>query len=151
MLLQHVYIDTYGLEGVSPEFANFMSTRFSVERINFLIAAAVLTVATFRENLIGAAEIVRPARCPLNRLSGTESSKLYVLERFCGQGVGYALLRCVEALAAADGDPQLWLEVWSRNPRAVAFYERQGYRALGTVPFRMEVNCYENLVLAKAL
>ena len=152
-LFQHVYIDTYGTEGITTEFANFMSRRFAPERIEGLIAAdpGLLTVATYKDHIIGAAEMIRDATSPVGDVRAPELSKLYVLERFCGKGVGYGLLREVERRAREQAATQLWLEVYALNPRAIAFYKRQGYRDIGQNWFQMEVNRYENRVMLKDL
>jgi ribosomal protein S18 acetylase RimI-like enzyme len=33
------------------------------------------------------------------------------------------------------GGRTLWLSVWERNPRAIAFYEKTGFRNAGTKDF----------------
>jgi ribosomal protein S18 acetylase RimI-like enzyme len=45
---------------------------------------------------------------------------------FRSQGVGSALMADAERQAGGD---ELWLEVWTVNERAVAFYERLGFAA----------------------
>lgn len=55
-----------------------------------------------------------------------ELSALYVRATHWGDGVGYALLR------EAIGDRAAYLWVLAGNERAIAFYERQGFRLDGT-------------------
>ena len=45
-----------------------------------------------------------------------------------GQGVGTALLRAIEAYAASQDLQRVRLDVVDTNPRARAFYEREGFR-----------------------
>jgi len=52
------------------------------------------------------------------------------LKRPGSQGVGAALLHHLEAQARALGYQALWLETRAVNARALAFYERQGYRRM---------------------
>ncbi|MBW7981017.1 N-acetyltransferase [Enterobacillus tribolii] len=47
---------------------------------------------------------------------------LFVDEAFFGTGAGYRLMQQAKALY-----PRLWLEVYRRNHRAMAFYLRQGF------------------------
>ena len=37
--------------------------------------------------------------------------------------------------AVALGGQQMWLSVWERNPRAIAFYGKCGFRLVGTKDF----------------
>ena len=57
---------------------------------------------------------------------GTELRVLYVRAPWWGTGIGHALLE----LALADRAAFLW--VLASNGRAIAFYERQGFRLDGT-------------------
>ncbi|MBK6819108.1 MAG: hypothetical protein IPG85_05695 [Bacteroidetes bacterium] len=54
-----VYIQTYGINGVSDEFANFITKQFSVERLRSLIEMNpdTIIVADYIGNLVGVVEI----------------------------------------------------------------------------------------------
>lgn len=153
ILFQTVYITTYGFEGVSNEYASFISKRFAPQYIENTIVNEPhsIIVATLNENLVGVAEIDFNRPCPIGNIAEPELGKLYVLDAFFGKGIGYNLMNEVEKTALAKGHKQVWLEVWDENPRAIAFYERQGYRAIGTVPFPMDDNTYTNIVMIKTL
>jgi ribosomal protein S18 acetylase RimI-like enzyme len=53
---------------------------------------------------------------------------LAVAREFEGKGVGRALLVYVEGWARDHGYQEVVLDVFAGNQRAIAFYERQGYR-----------------------
>jgi GNAT superfamily N-acetyltransferase len=84
-------------------------------------------------------------------VTGPELNKLYILEWFCGKGIGYKLLQAAEQRALSRGDKLMWLWVLDSNERAVSFYERQQYQWIGNASFRMEVNSYDNKVMLKQL
>lgn len=153
VLFHQVYIQTYALEGITTEFANFITRRFSPESIAALIRERpdALLAAYYRDNPVGVAELHPEAACPVGGFVAPELSKLYVLERFCGQGVGRELLGEAERRLRQSGHSQIWLEVWLRNERAIRFYEGRGYRGIGEVDFPMETHTYRNRVMLKAL
>lgn len=153
VLLKTVYIQTYATEGVTFEFANFITQRFSVEYIESIITKRPdqLLVAYYNQNPVGVAEIIHEKTCPVKKIVAPELSKLYVLERFYGKGVGQRLIYEVESLLRENGHRQLWLEVYTQNARAVAFYKKQGYASIGEVEFPMEKNTYLNYVMMKDL
>ena len=153
VLYQQVYIQTYGTEGVSDEFANFITKQFAPERLLDIIInnPGNIIVATYRENLVGVAEIEFDKKCPVGNILAPELNKLYILEWFCGKGVGRMLLNEAEKLVLSRGMRQLWLWVLSTNERAVSFYEKHSYETIGTAFFQMEVNRYENRVMVKQL
>ena len=52
-----------------------------------------------------------------------------------GQGVAQRLMEAVHTAASELGGQSIWLCVWERNPRAIAFYVKSGYRDVGGAPF----------------
>ena len=153
VLLKTVYIQTYDLEGVTIESANYVSNTFSVERIEQAIKEhpSQFIVARHRGNLVGVAEINFESVCPTRKIAVPELGKLYVLERFFGKGVGHGLLKEVENEVKQKGYKEIHLIVYVKNARAIAFYERQGYVSIGMMDFKMEHHTYKNLVMNKVL
>lgn len=153
VLYKQVYIQTYGTEGVSDEFANFITLQFAVERLEHIIKdhPENITVADYKSNLLGVAEIEFSKECPINNIVAPELNKLYILERFCGLGIGHKLLDEAEKTVLAKGAKEMWLWVLESNDRAIAFYEKQAYQHIGNASFQMEVNKYENKVMLKQL
>jgi ribosomal protein S18 acetylase RimI-like enzyme len=153
VLYKQVYIQTYATEGVTTEFANFISKQFAVEKIENTIINHPdnIILAVYKDNLVGVAEIELNKKCPVNNIIGPELNKLYVLEWFCGMGVGHGLLKEIEKIVSGKGIKEMWLWVYILNERAISFYERQGYQWIGNAFFQMEFNKYENKVLVKKL
>jgi ribosomal protein S18 acetylase RimI-like enzyme len=153
ILYKTVYIQTYGVEGVSDEFANFITKQFAVERLEQLIQEQPdnIVVASYKDNLVGVAEIEFAKKSHFGDIVAPELNKLYILEWFCGKGIGYNLLNEAERTAREKGEVQMWLWVLETNDRAISFYERQGYEVIGEAPFQMEVNRYDNKVMVKQL
>jgi len=153
VLLKTVYIQTYAVDGITFEFSNFITNRFSTENIENIIKEnpSRLIVAYQNGNPIGVAEIIYDSTCPIRKTHVPELSKLYVLERFYGKGIGYKLINEAEKEVRQNGFAEFNLEVYINNDRAITFYERQGYVSIGNVDFPMESNTYENLVMNKVL
>ena len=153
VLLKTVYIQTYAVDGITFEFANFITKRFSTENIENIIKEnpSRLIIAYQNRNPIGVAEIIYDSTCPIRKIPVPELSKLYVLERFYGKGIGFGLMNEAEKEVRKNGFTEFNLEVYINNARAIAFYERQGYTSIGNVDFPMESNTYENLVMNKIL
>ena len=53
---------------------------------------------------------------------------------FQGRGLGEALVSWLEASAATAGIVRIKVEAREDNPRAIAFYEKRGFRAQARVP-----------------
>jgi len=64
-----------------------------------------------------------------------------------GKGIAKLLVRYVEELAKNRQYEAIRLDVFVKNPRAVDFYNKLGYKVTGKVIFRKgEFFCYEKLI-----
>lgn len=80
-----------------------------------------------------------------------EVKRVYLLHRFQGAGIGRRLMEEARRHAAAQGAERLLLGVYSGNAAAIAFYERLGYRKIGTREFRVGRNGYHDFILARGV
>jgi ribosomal protein S18 acetylase RimI-like enzyme len=67
--------------------------------------------------------------------SALEIERIYVLEEFQGQGIGAWMLEQVISMATEKNKDYVWLGVWERNTKAIAFYERLGFHKFGSHPY----------------
>jgi ribosomal protein S18 acetylase RimI-like enzyme len=151
VLFKVVYIQTYGLEGVSDEFANFITKQFAVERLQQLIQnfPDCLIVAEYNHNLVGVVEIEFNKKAPIGNIIAPELNKLYILKWFCGKGIGHELIKAAEKVVKSKGIKQMWLWVLVSNERAISFYQKHQYQWIGNATFQMEKNNYDNKVMLK--
>ena len=80
-----------------------------------------------------------------------ELLRFYVDQAWHGQGIAQVLMAEVIAAAVADGSKTLWLGVWERNPRALAFYGKCGFRDVGSHEFVMGTDHQTDRILARSL
>lgn len=153
-LATQVFLDTYATGGIRPALAREVREELSTEAVSALVADPDETfiVAEHAGHLIAFAELARGTAQALVAAGGAvELKRLYVQEGFTGRGVGTALLRQAEALAARQGAARLWLTAWIGNTRARAFYARRGYRELGATMVVFQGEQYENRVYSREL
>jgi len=55
------------------------------------------------------------------------------------------------ARARRRGRRTLFLVAWERNPRAIAFYRKQGFREVGAQPFQLGQDVQTDRVMERAL
>ena len=80
-----------------------------------------------------------------------ELHRLYVDTPALGTGLGSALMEACLAQAGAAGHDTLWLGVWERNERAIAFYRRWGFRQVGEHRFVLGNDVQRDLVMARSV
>jgi ribosomal protein S18 acetylase RimI-like enzyme len=66
-----------------------------------------------------------------------ELARLYTRPSLIGRGVGARLLAAAAEEARRRGFRSMWLGVWEHNHRAIAFYERHGFRDVGAHLFHL--------------
>lgn len=66
-----------------------------------------------------------------------EIERIYALPEFHGKGVGQKLYEKAQQVAIAGGFDYLWLGVWEKNPRAIRFYEKNGFVAFDNHIFQV--------------
>lgn len=98
----------------------------------------------------------RPAADPdvslvLPRTPSVELSKCYVHPGHHGLGAAAELMRASLQAAAAAGGAGIWLGVNSQNARAIRFYEKSGFRKVGTKSFQLGSRVEHDFVLERAL
>ena len=96
----------------------------------------ITLLAEHQGEAIGYAQIRRgkSVEC-VNGPSPVEIARFYVVQGWHGRGVAQALMDAAKSAAATLGAQTLWLGVWERNHRAIAFYEKCGFRDCGSKPF----------------
>lgn len=80
-----------------------------------------------------------------------ELHRIYVAPQAHGSGLGRALLQAALARARRRRATALWLGVWERNPRAIAFYRREGFRVVGSQQFLLGRDPQCDLVMVREL
>jgi len=93
-----------------------------------------------------------PMKLPVPHEPGAlEIKQLYVLKPWQGAGVAAALMDWAVETARAEGAPALYLSVWERGDRAIAFYRKQGFEIVGQAPFRLGSRTYQDPIMRLAL
>lgn len=101
------------------------------------------TLESFRERLqagLATVRVVGPPDAPLgfSMLKGDELYQLYVSAASRGSGVAAALIDDAEAWLSARGVETAWLACAIGNDRAARFYEKRGWRRVGTIVSQLE-------------
>lgn len=81
----------------------------------------------------------------------TELARIYVDRPWLGRGVGELLLGSCIAEARRAGFQTLWLGVWERNARALAFYRRRGFTVVGSHIFQLGSDPQTDLLMERSL
>lgn len=93
----------------------------------------------------------RPAPSCVTGAEPMEIIRFYIDRPWHGQGLAQELMRAAAEHAQAAGSRTLWLGVWERNPRAIAFYRKCGFTEVGTQTFVLGADHQRDLVLERPI
>lgn len=130
----------FGAQNDPADLAAHLSKSFGVaqqtEELQHPDYVTLLAV-TARDELAAYAQLRRhSAPACIDTARPVELRRFYVDGRWHGSGVAAQLMHATLAAAHSTlGAGSLWLSVWTENPRAVAFYARQGFHIAGSADF----------------
>ena len=135
---ERLFRDTFARDNTGADMDAYVAATFSVARQSAELADPRVTVllVEWGAMTIGYAQLLEA------RASGgavpmptIELQRFYVDPAFHGAGVARALMDEVISIAASRGFASVWLGVWERNARAIAFYRKCGFTDIGSQPF----------------
>jgi len=93
----------------------------------------------------------RSAAPAAGALAPAEIQRVYVDRAWHGQQVGNALIDACTVQARAWHCDVIWLSVWEENARAIAFYRKMGFEAVGAQTFMLGHDAQRDIVMSKAV
>ena len=157
-LAARLFAEAFAADNTPEDMAGYLASAFTEERQRreledpgSRVWIAVPPRAAAPEDVAGYAQVRRAAgpACVTARRPA-ELARLYVDRAWHGRGVANALMDACLAQAEAWECDGVWLGVWERNARAIAFYERRGFRRVGTQTFLLGRDVQTDLVMERA-
>jgi diamine N-acetyltransferase len=144
--------DSYAADNSPENMAAYLEASFSPETQAreladpdslFLIIETEHTPAGYARLKFGTSPETVVARTPM------EIARFYSRKPWIGKGVGGRLMQaCLQRADAASCDV-VWLDVWERNPRAIAFYRKWGFVEAGHQTFILGDDLQHDLVMTR--
>lgn len=137
-LSRETFYNTFSSQNTAEDMEKFMSEQFSTERLVAQVGAPgnIFLLAYVDDQLAGYVRMLEgfpPA--DLQDLPTIEIARIYAVQDAIGKGVGKALMqRCID-IATERKKRSIWLGVWEKNERAIAFYAKWGFEKFGEHDF----------------
>lgn len=156
-LAARLFLDTYGTSHPEPQLSRYVTRELSAERVTAELSAGVAAVwwalADGGEPVgyVWVQDMAPPIALPASARRPLRLRRIFVDPAWHGRGVAAALVETAAAGARQRGADALWLAVWQRAARPVAFYRKAGFVVAGTATFDMEGHLDEDFVMLRAL
>ena len=147
-----LFEDTFGAMNDPDDMRTYVSAAFSLESQRDVLedpATAAFIAEDAGHAAIGFAIMKRGSRgAGVTGTKPVEVQRIYSDHAWHGRGVGALLMNaCIEQARAWHAD-ELWLGVWEKNPRAIAFYQKTGFRAVGRQTFQLGRDLQHDFVMS---
>lgn len=132
--------ETFAADNTPENSAAYIANALSPERLGSELdnPASAFYLALENGEAVGYIKINEAsAQTDLNDGQSLEIERIYVARQFHGTGCGRQLLDKAIACAVEGGKKYIWLGVWERNPRAIRFYEKNGFSKFGEHIFQL--------------
>ena len=134
------FYDTFAQDNTPENISLYMKKSFSTEiHLNELSRPDIIFLIAEMENeSVGYAKLKVDSKD--ESITGTkpiEIERIYSLQEYIGKGIGKALMQAAIDEAKQKDCNSIWLGVWEKNPRAINFYKKWGFREVGTHIFML--------------
>ena len=144
--------ETFASDNTPEDMSDYLAKAFGPDRQAAELAdpGTTFLIAESTGETVGYARLkLGPAPDCIQGLHPVEIARLYSAAAWIGRGVGAALMRaCLERAGRLMCDV-VWLDVWEKNPRAIAFYRRWGFVEVGTQDFVLGTDVQHDLLMQK--
>lgn len=132
--LQHIsrvtFAETFSSGNSEEDLQKYLHNAFSSEKLENELSDkySEFYLAKQDGNIIGYLKVnFGPSQTELKHENALEIERIYVLKEFHGKKAGQLLFRKALNLAKQKQVDFIWLGVWEKNPRAIRFYEKNGF------------------------
>lgn len=151
---RRTFLDTFADDNEAADMEAYLAQAFALQQIEreLHISHATFFLAEADTIPVGYAKLdAEPSPACVTTPRPAHLSRLYVDHAWLGHGVGKALMRQCIAAATSQGFQSIWLGVWEHNMRALAFYKKWGFTAVGTMTFVLGTDVQTDLVMSAPL
>jgi diamine N-acetyltransferase len=148
------FYDSFAVDNRPEDIAAYIAAAFNpqIQAEEIADPSSVFLIAEIENEMAGYAR-VKEGRPPAS-ITGDrpiELVRIYAGKAYIGQGIGPALMQACLEIARERGCKTMWLGVWERNPRAIAFYRKWGFIEVGTQTFQLGSDLQTDVVMQRAV
>lgn len=139
-LSRQTYFETFAADNTPENMQSYLEASFNEQKLTTEIndSYSAFYFAKIDNKAVGYLKLnFGPAQTELQDNKGIEVERIYVLKDFHGQKVGQLLLDKAIQVAREWKIEYIWLGVWEKNPKAIRFYEKNGFVPFGSHIFRL--------------
>lgn len=134
------FTETFADSNTEEDMIKYLAENLSSEKLSIELnnIASLFYSATIDTKVIGYLKLnLGNAQTELNDKKALEIERIYVLKEYHGEKVGQLLYEKAIQVANDANVDYIWLGVWEKNPRAISFYQKNGFVEFDRHIFRL--------------
>lgn len=126
------FYETFAETNTKEDMEKYLNQSFSLQKLHkeILNTESSFYLATINGEEAGYLKVNwGKAQTESHNLHAFEIERIYVLSQYHGKEIGQAMYDKALNIAKNMNVKYLWLGVWEENPKAIRFYEKNGFTA----------------------
>lgn len=127
---KHTFAETFSEDNSEEDMQDYLVKGFSTEKLKAELTNqhSEFYFALLDIRIIGYLKVnFEPSQAQIKNESALEIERIYVLKEFHGKQVGQVLYDKAMGISNQKKVDYVWLGVWEENPRAIRFYQKNGF------------------------
>ncbi|UMB61163.1 GNAT family N-acetyltransferase [Lutibacter sp. A80] len=139
-IAERTFVETYASKNSEENLSEYLKKAFSIDKLKSQLndKNSEFYFAKYEKKTIGYLKVnTGTSQTNFKSKNGLEIERIYVLKEFYGKKVGQIFCDKAIKLAKEKNTDYVWLSVWEQNPRAIRFYEKNGFIADDNLIFKL--------------
>lgn len=153
-IAKQTFTETFGSQNTAEDLAKFLSEEYAFDKLKAEVEnpESFYYFCYFEDELAGYLKLnVGAAQTEPDYPEALEIQRIYVLQKYQRKRIGLAMMQQALVVAEELKKPQVWLGVWENNFKAQAFYQKSGFKKVGSHDFILGNDKQTDYILLKTL
>ena len=148
------FTETFSVHNSEENMRNYLRDNLSLEKLGEELnnPESSFYFAEMKDQVIGYLKLnVGAAQNEWKENTGLEIERIYVLKEYHGLTIGQLLFEKAISIATSMKMQYVWLGVWEKNERAIAFYTKNGFKVVDQHLFKLGDDVQTDYLMKRTL
>lgn len=154
IISRSTFFETFAEYNSDEDMSNYLEKDMSIQQLTneFNNPDSLFYFVSSDNKVVGYLKLnsVNLERSASNK-KGIEIARIYVLREFHGSSAGQLLFNTALTVAQKNHCDYIWLGVWENNPRAIRFYEKNGFKITGNKKFILGDDVQNDFIMVRSI
>ncbi len=152
---RQTFYDAFGPPANTEKNINkYLNKKFTLDQITkeFNNKNSFFYFAKYKNSIVGYLKLnILDAQTEDVEGNTLEIERIYVLKEFQGKKIGHQLIQETIKIAKNKNVDFIWLGVWQKNPKAIQFYQKNGFTPFDKHQFKLGTDIQTDILMKRKL